>query len=485
MAAQFLITHGIDLNAEMARIQSDRQKPIPNQVGKAASPPPPQYSKILGVRLPKRPIESLWDITVKNGRIEAVDHHDQTASESIRHLPGVLDAFEKFLAPSLCHAHIHLDKCFLLQDPKFVDLEVIDGSFQEAMDVTAKAKARFEISDLLRRGRRLISESINRGVTAMRAFVEVDDVVQFRCLDAAVSLKREFTNLCDVQICAFAQHALFSGPDDGETNRALMGEAARRQEIDVVGSTPYVENGIENMKSNVQWIVELSRSHEKHLDLHLDYHLDDKREPLAWFVIETLKAKRWSDIHPKTCALGHCTRLTYFNSDEWKKLRNAIGGMNVSFIGLPTSDLYMMRIESRARGTLAIPDLIKRYNFDAAIGVNNVGNAFTPQGSCDPLSVASLGVGVYQAATKQDVELLYVQVPAYTKHGNADQIHRSACLNEQNGFLVTMLLKIARRLTLSLASRPTLFYLRETMTPGKLTGRYPMLSTTLAILGKQ
>ena len=37
----------------------------------------------------------------------------------------------------------------------------------------------------------------------------------------------------------------------------------------------------------------------------------------------------------------------------------------------------------------------------------NVGNAFTPQGSCDPLSIDSLGVGVYQAGTKVDAQVLY------------------------------------------------------------------------------
>lgn len=35
-------------------------------------------------------------------------------------------------------------------------------------------------------------------------------------------------------------------------------------------------------------------------------------------------------------------------------------------------------------------------------------NAFTPHGNCDPLSIASLGVGIYQAGTKQDTEVLYV-----------------------------------------------------------------------------
>jgi hypothetical protein len=77
--------------------------------------------------------------------------------------------------------------------------------------------------------------------------------------------------------------------------------------------------------------------------------------------------------------------------------------------------------------------MIKKYGLNAAMGINNVGNAFTPQGSCDPLSLASLGVGVYQGGTKADAELLLVSIHHFlsgnfevTKlSSNASQIERN------------------------------------------------------------
>lgn len=62
----------------------------------------------------------------------------------------------------------------------------------------------------------------------------------------------------------------------------------------------------------------------------------------------------------------------------------------------------------RVRGTLQVLQIIRKYGVNSVIGVNNVGNAFTPQGSLDPLALASLGVGLYQAGTKQDTDLLLV-----------------------------------------------------------------------------
>ena len=108
--------------------------------------------------------------------------------------------------------------------------------------------------------------------------------------------------------------------------------------------------------------------------------------------------------------------------EQWHGLRDRIGDLPITFVGLPTSDLFMMGRPfisegggDRPRGTLQIPQMIQKYDLNAAIGVNNVGNAFTPQGSCDPLSLASMCVGIYQAGTKQAMHTLYECVSARAK----------------------------------------------------------------------
>ncbi|KAJ8114888.1 hypothetical protein OPT61_g3332 [Boeremia exigua] len=369
--------------------------------------------KITRVRVPGKQPSDLWDITIKEGRIASVEAHDQSASGLDQ--DGILDGSSRLIAPSLCHAHIHLDKCFLLQDPKYSDLQIETGDFQEAMQMTSTAKARFEEEDLVRRGSRLIEESIQHGVTAMRAFVEVDGVVELKCLDAGLKLRKQYKARCDIQICAFAQLPLFSGEDDGAEVRKLMEVAATKEDVHVLGSTPYVEDNESKSKDNAQWISALALRNKKHLDLHLDYFLDEDKQPLMWEVLKTLKDQSWTEAGGKQITLGHCTRLTRFQERDWNRLKQEVGELVVSFVGLPTSDLFMMRSADNVRGTLPIIELIKRYGFNAAIAVNNVGNAFTPQGNCDPLSIAQLGVGLYQAPTKGDVQLLYEAVSSRAK----------------------------------------------------------------------
>ena len=277
----------------------------------------------------------------------------------------------------------------------------------------------------------------------MRAFVEVDEGVKHLCLRAGLELRKRWESRCEVQICVFAQDPLFTKTGDdpeggasgegssrvapqqdmsedaeGRNNRELIEEATKFDGVDVVGSTPYVEGNRQRAQKNVEWIIDVAIRERKHLDLHLDYNLDGNEPALVWCVLQTLVTSRWVDRNPgKTVCLGHCTRMTMFSQTEWAELKKELQGLPISFVGLPNSDLFMMGRpnegegwKDRGRGTLQILWMVEELGLNACLGVNNVGNAFTPQGNADPLSVASSGVGIYQAGTKKDAELLYVSL---------------------------------------------------------------------------
>ena len=397
MAQSFLATHGIDLEAELARIQAPGSQ----------STSPPDTMHITNVTLPGTTHAS--DLSIASSKITSIQRHNPSSNSSNNTLSSPSSAL---IAPSLCHPHIHLDKPYLLSHPRFAASQTIqEGTFAEAMALTSQAKQNFTREDLLERGQRLLDESIEAGVTHVRAFVEVDAVVGTKCLDAGLELRAAVARKCAVQICAFAQVPIFSsseGDEDGNVVRQLLVDAIAKDGVDVVGSTPYVESDREKQKKNIEWMVDLATEQRVHLDFHLDYNLDASQEPMVWHVVKTLHEKSWNEVNTgKTIVLGHCTRLSLFTDQEWKQLAEEIGDLPVSFVGLPTSDLFMMRTPKRTRGTLNVPEMIKSYGLNACIGVNNIGNAFTPQGSCDPLSLACSCIGIYSAGMKADAELLY------------------------------------------------------------------------------
>ena len=366
-----------------------------------------------------------WDVKIEGGCASF------TNASTANHASGLI-------LPPLCHPHIHLDKAYILTGnnnqpnqsgwPDYSDLLPTTGSFSEALQNTTEAKNRYTREDIQLRGNQLIANCVKHGVTSMRAFAEVDHVTQSLALSEAIRLKREWDHLMDVQICAFAQDPLFS-TEHGERNRQEISQVLTsqlRENIGAIGTTPYVEDSREAALQNIDFAIDSALTHRVHLDFHLDYNLKEPsgdQAPLVYDVIEKLKKHDWlKNADPnRTIVLGHCTQLTQLSNAEMSRLAELITGskLPIHFVGLPTSDLYMMgrpsapltdasaSSQNRPRGTLNVPSLIKDHGLNACLGVNNVGNAFTPYGTGDPLQLASWGVGLYHAGTVEDARLLY------------------------------------------------------------------------------
>jgi len=435
MAANYMSQYGVNLNDIISHALGPFD--VVDQLSSTA------IYMISNVRLPGR--QNCFDITISHGKISSIEPYE-TNNPSISHIPGVVDGKGGLLAPSLCHAHVHLDKCFLLQDEKYQDLAIVNGDFAEAMSLTGQAKQRFTEADVFRRGKRLIEESVEAGVTSMRAFIEVDDIAETESLQAAVKLKQQFKDQIDIQICAFAQLAVYDD-EVGEQRRAYIEEAAAANDVEVIGSTPYVESTQGKMEQCVKWSIELALRHKKHLDFHLDYNIDAKQEPLVWFVLEELRRQEWTSkaLPSQRICLGHCTRLTLFDQTEWQRLSAQIGDLPISFVGLPTSDLFMMGRPERAgsqrpRATLQLPEMVEEYGLNCALSINNIGNAFTPYGLTDPISLVALGIGVYQTGTKHGAELLYELISSRAKAaiGSESSLSKEIKVGDMADFVLFM-----------------------------------------------
>lgn len=243
---------------------------------------------------------------------------------------------------------------------------------------------------------------------------------------AGVRLKHDFAHVCDVQICAFAQLALFD-PETGPRRRSLFEQAISLDGVDVAGSTPYVEPDDECARKNIEYAIRAAMEQDTHLDFHLDYNLDASKEPLVWNVIARLRSQAWGrgarEGSRNTVCLAHCTRLCLLPPSSLSELSDQIhsADLPITFVGLPTSDLFILGRDSQdeparprsdppkaiPRGTLPLPRLHKTHNLPTALATNNISNAFTPAGSLDPLSLASLGVSLYHAGTRQDADFLF------------------------------------------------------------------------------
>ena len=409
------------------------QVPSPSQPNRYDEPDPvlptPQsLPRISPVTVPESPCSHTVQTCTETGCITSASPRAGAISNLSLGTPPLA-------LPSLCHPHIHLDKPYLLTHPHTEHLQPDRDTFKDAMETTSKAKSEYTPTTLRERGNQLLAASSRAGVTHARAFVEVDPTVGMMCLESGVRLKNLWREHMDIQICAFAQEPLVSGSDPAGMQE-LMETAAGDPSVGAVGSTPYVEANDEAAQKNIEHTIGLAIRHGKHLDFHLDYHLTPSRKALVWHVLRELRNQKWTThMIGFTVCLGHCTRLTLFGREEWRRLRHEVRGLPVYFVGLPTSDLFLAKrredplssapglewpekladmAHNRGRGTLQLP-IMQRLGFRCALGVNNVGNAFTPWGTADPLSLASLGVGLYQMGSKDAAEGLYELVSSRAK----------------------------------------------------------------------
>ncbi|KAF7587431.1 hypothetical protein BBP40_007227, partial [Aspergillus hancockii] len=288
--------------------------------------PPPHLSTpiqtISNIRLhtpDPRTSQSPHNLTLSHQTVQSISPSQQTSTNTTT-------TNNPLTLPTLTHPHIHLDKAYIHNTPNNTHLHPKEGTFPEALSLTTRAKSTFTTRDLHARGDQLLADSLSAGVTALRAFVEIDHTVHHTCLTTALTLKTQWAESIALQIVAFAQDPLFSSQHESQNLELMESALETYPEIDVIGSTPYVESDTISAKRNIDWAISRAIQLGKHLDFHLDYNLDPGREPLIWYVLRSLKEQGWNArAKGKRVMVGHCTRLTLFGDEEWERLVGEIG----------------------------------------------------------------------------------------------------------------------------------------------------------------
>src|SRR5579871_6463684 len=141
------------------------------------------------------------DIAVEAGRIAEID--PTIAGEGPSH-----DAGGRFVCAGLVETHIHLDKAGIIGR-----CAICEGTLAEAVAETARAKAAFTEEDVYARAASVLTKAVLNGTTRMRTFVEIDPRAGFRSFEALKRVKADYSDLIDIEICAFAQEGLINEPE--------------------------------------------------------------------------------------------------------------------------------------------------------------------------------------------------------------------------------------------------------------------------------
>ena len=167
----------------------------------------------------------------------------------------------KFAFSGFVDSHIHLDKACILER-----CSICEGTLDEAVRETARAKAGFSEEDVYERASALVRQAIVHGTNRMRTFVEIDPRAGMRSFEAIKRVRERYAFAIDIEICAFAQEGLTQEPETED-----MLDEALRAGADLIGGCPYTDHRPEE---HVRRIFALAKRHDVDVDFHLDFHLD-------------------------------------------------------------------------------------------------------------------------------------------------------------------------------------------------------------------
>ncbi len=325
--------------------------------------------------------DRLLDIGIADGRIAAIEPRLPAMGPEER-VEGCL------VAPGFVETHIHLDKSRISDR-----CTIREGTLQEAIAETARAKGAFTEEDIVARARQTLEQAILNGTMHMRTHVEVDPRIGLKGFRAIARLKREYAWALDLQICAFPQEGLINDPGTEELLEAACAEGA-----DLIGGCPYTDT---HPHEQIARIFALARRFDLDIDFHIDFDLDP-----GWMHLDEVCRATDANRYGGRVAVGHATKLSAIPPERQIEIAQRLAGAGVAVTVLPATDLFLMGREADynvPRGVTRA-DRLAQHGVTCSLATNNVLNAFTPFGDASLLRMANLYANIAQLGRREDFE---------------------------------------------------------------------------------
>jgi cytosine deaminase len=307
--------------------------------------------------------------------------------------PGA-EAGGRLACAGLVESHIHLDKAGIIGRCR-----ICAGTLDEAVALTARAKAAFTETDVYERAARVVRQAVLHGTTRMRTFVEVDPRAGFRSFEAIKALRQDWAWALDLEICAFAQDGLTNAP-----GTAAMLDRALAEGADLVGGCPYTDP---DPGEHIRQIFALAAKHDVALDLHLDFDLDPAGSALP-AVLAATAAQGWGG----RVSVGHVTKLSALPPPAFEAIGRRLAAAGIAVTVLPATDLYLTGRDAThlvPRG-VAPAHRLAELGVICSIATNNVLNPFTPFGDASLIRMANLYANVAQLGTADGLARIFAMV---------------------------------------------------------------------------
>ncbi|WP_367108904.1 amidohydrolase family protein [uncultured Psychrobacter sp.] len=332
------------------------------------------------------------DIHIKDGHIASIDVvkdyiTDNESDKKSKTSKNVYDAKGNFVCSGFFESHIHLDKACILDR-----CSVQEGTLQEAVEETGKAKEGFTEQDVFERASKVIEMAIKKGTVGLRTFVETDEKTELRSFEAIKRAQDKYAFAIDIEICAFAQSGLTTKP---KTQELL--QQALEQGANLLGGCPYKDD---NPDQHIEMIFDLAEKFDVDVDFHLDFDLDPEDSSIPKIHKETIKRGYQGRV-----SIGHVTKLSAMDKMKRGEMAGLLKQAGITLIVLPATDVYISgsSYESLIPRGMVNANQFAELGINTAISSNNILNAFTPYGDASLVRMANMYANIAQLSTDDEL----------------------------------------------------------------------------------
>lgn len=341
-------------------------------------------------------IKEMVEIAVSDGRIVniSVSKKNNLKTSKFKNAKAIYDAAGHFLCSGFYESHIHLDKACILDRCK-----IEEGTMEEAVEETGKAKKEFTEEDVFTRASRVVEMAIKKGTMGLRTFVETDPKTELRSFEAIKKVREHYAFAIDIEICAFAQEGL---TQDMETHDLL--KKALQNGADLVGGCPYKD---EDPDKHIEMIFDLAEDFDVNVDFHLDFDLDPDNSSIPKIAKETEKRAYQGRV-----SIGHVTKLTAMPKEQREKMATLLSTANIALTVLPATDIFLNGRDHDVlipRGMVNANQLSEN-GITTTISSNNILNAFTPYGDASLLRMANMYANIAQLSKDKEIAEVYKMI---------------------------------------------------------------------------
>lgn len=320
-----------------------------------------------------RNTQNLCDIGLAHGMIKRIAPKIEVRGRE------EIDAAGNLTCPPFCDPHLHLDAALSGGNPRYND----KSTLLEGIAIWGERKAKLTRQELVDNAKEAVLWEFANGTQFIRTHADTT-APGLVTLEALLEVKDAMRELVDIQIVAFPQDGLFSGPDD--TPQKLM-LRAMDMGADVVGGIPHGEITREDGVRQVEYAFRLAEKYNALVDIHCDETGDDQSR----FIEVILKQALCTGLGAKVAA-SHTTAMHNYNNDYALKLIRNAARSKVNFITNPLSNAVLgNRTDGypRRRGHTRVDEL-DAAGVNVSIGHDNIIDPWYPMGTGSMLQAANL-----------------------------------------------------------------------------------------------